>query len=321
MAALTAGCRQFPRIKEVRAYVVEGKEGDQGADCHDVADEHWINGNDPSTGRTPIANPMSGYAQYAGARKSWGINAMGGLVVEVEADDGTTGCGVTIGGEAGCIIVEKHLSRRRGRDPRRRVHVGHDVARDDQLRPQGPAHPVHLRRRPRALGPAGEAAGEPVTRSSAARRSAAAVYCTTARPDVAKDLGFVGAKIPPTARRPATRASEERRVLREMAAAVGPDFLLSLDCYMALTVPYAIKLGNALKDHGIKWMEEFLPPDDYEGYKEVKRSRAPACSEHRGARVHALRLPQAHEDRSVDILQPDITWLGGLTEARRQRSR
>ena len=36
----------FPRIKEVRAYVVESKdEDDQGADCHDVALEHWINGN------------------------------------------------------------------------------------------------------------------------------------------------------------------------------------------------------------------------------------------------------------------------------------
>ena len=104
------GCKVFPLVKEVRAYVKEG-DGDQGADCHDVADEHWINGTDPSTNNTPIANPMSGYAQYAGARKSWGINALGGLVVEVEADDGTTGVGVTIGGEAGAQIVERHLAR------------------------------------------------------------------------------------------------------------------------------------------------------------------------------------------------------------------
>ena len=94
------GCKVFPRVKEVRAYVKEG-DGDQGADCHDVADEHWINGTDPSTGNTPIANPMSAYAQYAGARKSWGINALGGLVVENEADDGTTRVGVTIRGAAG----------------------------------------------------------------------------------------------------------------------------------------------------------------------------------------------------------------------------
>jgi L-rhamnonate dehydratase len=46
---------------QIRAYVVEASEGeeDQGADCHDVEDEHWINGYP-----TPIANPMSGYPQY-----------------------------------------------------------------------------------------------------------------------------------------------------------------------------------------------------------------------------------------------------------------
>ena len=33
------------------------------------------------------------YAQHG--RKSWGINALGSLVVEVEADDGTTGVGGT----------------------------------------------------------------------------------------------------------------------------------------------------------------------------------------------------------------------------------
>ena len=172
------GTRKFPRIKQVlilaettvdtldnknlaipnkylhnklkvRAYVVGGAKeelekklngssgnADQGADCHDVQDEHWINGVP-----NPIANPMSSYKQYAGPRKSWGINALGNvfkdgslcvwhendrkthtihenvtlhtgsLVVEIEADDGTTGVGITIGGEPGAFIVEYHLSR------------------------------------------------------------------------------------------------------------------------------------------------------------------------------------------------------------------
>ena len=87
---------------------------DQGADCHDVEDTHWINGYP-----TPIANPMSGYDQYAATRKSWGINALGSLVVEIEATDGTIGVGITIDGEPGCYIVENHLSRFvEGQDPR-----------------------------------------------------------------------------------------------------------------------------------------------------------------------------------------------------------
>ncbi len=43
------------------------------------------------------------------------------------------------------------------------------------------------------------------------------------------------------------------------------DFPLMVDCYMALTVPYAIKLGKELEALNVKWMEEFLPPDDYAG--------------------------------------------------------
>ncbi|KAH8055504.1 mandelate racemase/muconate lactonizing enzyme [Aureococcus anophagefferens] len=253
MAALTAGCRQFPRIKEVRAYVVEGKEGDQGADCHDVADEHWINGNDPSTGRTPIANPMSGYAQYAGARKSWGINAMGGLVVEVEADDGTTGCGVTIGGEAGCIIVEKHLSRFvEGRDPRD-VESMWDMMWRATINYGRKGLPIQcISAVDLALWDLlGKLRNEPVCALLGGKTKARLpVYCTTARPDVAKDLGFVGAKIP---------------------CPYGPS---AGDAGFRKNVAFFAKLGNALKDHGIKWMEEFLPPDDYEGYKEVAMASA-----------------------------------------------
>ena len=41
------GCRAFPRILAVRAYVTKPPEGEgqQGADCHDVAPTHWINGH------------------------------------------------------------------------------------------------------------------------------------------------------------------------------------------------------------------------------------------------------------------------------------
>ncbi len=60
-----------------------------GADCHDVTDDHWINGHP-----TPISNPMSVYPRYQGYRKSWGINALGSVIAEVEAEDGTCGVGV-----------------------------------------------------------------------------------------------------------------------------------------------------------------------------------------------------------------------------------
>lgn len=59
--------RCFPRIRELRAYVssVDEKQHVQGADCHDVSDLHWINGNLPCGGELlPIANPMSLHPPY-----------------------------------------------------------------------------------------------------------------------------------------------------------------------------------------------------------------------------------------------------------------
>lgn len=94
-------CREIPLIQSVKAFTIKTSDEagikSHGADCHDVDDQHWINGTRPS----PIANPMSIYRQYAGSRKSWGINALGSMVVKVEADDGTVGVGVSIGGEPG----------------------------------------------------------------------------------------------------------------------------------------------------------------------------------------------------------------------------
>ena len=45
------------------------------------------------------------------SRRSFGINVLGTLVVQVEADDGTIGFGVTTAGEPGAWIVERHLAR------------------------------------------------------------------------------------------------------------------------------------------------------------------------------------------------------------------
>jgi len=147
------------------------------------------------------------------------------------------------------------------------------------------------------------------------------VYCTTAKPEIAKALGFAGAKVP-CPYGPADGDAGLRKNVEYVAMQrekVGPHFPLMLDCYMALTVPYTIKLAKALAPYGVKWIEEFLPPDDYDGYAEVRRALLSepvltTTGEHEYTRYGFRKLIA---DRAVDVLQPDITWLGGLTEARR----
>ena len=76
-----------PRIAHVRAFTV-GAGG--GADYHDQEGYHWIDDH--------ISTPMSRYPGYDQSRRSFGINVLGTLVVEVEANDGTVGFGVTTAG-------------------------------------------------------------------------------------------------------------------------------------------------------------------------------------------------------------------------------
>jgi L-rhamnonate dehydratase len=145
------------------------------------------------------------------------------------------------------------------------------------------------------------------------------VYATTSRPDIAKSLGFVGAKIS-CAYGPAEgdRGLEKNIALfREARQKVGEDFPLMMDCFMSLTVPYALKLAKALEPVKLKWMEECLPPDNYSGYVELRQglrgTTLVTTGEHEYTRYGYRQLL---EGGCADILQPDITWVGGITEAR-----
>ena len=316
--------KPFPRIRSVKAYVQKTAgattANKQGSDCHDVPIEHWINGVTPM----PIANPMSVHPKYAQARTSWGINALGSCVVEVEADNGVTGVGVTTAGEPGCYIVENHLSRFvEGADPRNVERIWDQMwrATTNYGRKGLPLQAIS------AVDLAlwdllGKLRGEPVYALLGGKtKDRCPVYCTTARPEIVKAQGFAGAKVPC----PYGPADGDAGLAKNVAyfakcrKMVGPDFPLMLDCYMALTVPYSIRLANALQPYGIKWIEEFLPPDDYDGYAEVRRALIgtgvlTTTGEHEYTRYGFRRLIA---DRAVDVLQPDITWLGGMTEARR----
>lgn len=301
-------------ISGVRAYVMAPDE--MGADYHNQTGSHWIID-------LPIANPMSVYEEYKAKRTSWGINALGTVLVEVELNDGTVGIGCSIGGEPACYIIEKHLSRFvEGQDPR-----NVELIWDQMWRATLPYGRKGLA--VQAISAVdlaiwdclGKLRGEPVyALLGGATKQKLPVYATTSRPDIAHQWGFQGAKIP-CRYGPADGEVGLRKNIDVMAEAreqVGPGFPLRLDCYMALTVPYAIKLAKALAQFDLEWIEECLPPDDYDGYAELKRALTGTClvttGEHEYTRYGFRELIAR---KCADILQPDINWVGGLTEARR----
>jgi D-galactarolactone cycloisomerase len=79
---------------------------------------------------------------------------------------------------------------------------------------------------------------------------------------------------------------------------------------------WARSTAQMLADYGITWFEEPLPPDDLAGYIELTRmSPVPIAG------CEVLTRRQAFqpwiEQRAVDIIQPDCTKNGGLSESRR----
>ena len=62
------------KIRDVRASFVQGG----GADYHDQSRGHWIDDH--------IATPMAKYPAYRASRQSFGLNVLGTLVVEIEAE-------------------------------------------------------------------------------------------------------------------------------------------------------------------------------------------------------------------------------------------
>ncbi len=107
-------------------------------------------------------------------------------------------------------------------------------------------------------------------------------------------------------------------LVRTVVDAVGPDVEVMSDAYMGWDVPYAIRCIRAIEDAGIKlrWLEEPVIPDDVRGYARVRAAvdTPIAGGEHEGTRYGFRDLVAAE---AVDVLQPDVSRMGGITEARR----
>ncbi|ECH2927347.1 L-rhamnonate dehydratase [Salmonella enterica] len=304
----------LPKIKHVRAWFIGGATAEKGAgggDYHDQGGNHWIDDH--------IATPMSKYRDYEQSRQSFGINVLGTLIVEVEAENGQTGFAVSTAGEMGCFIVEKHLNRFIEGKCVSDIKLIHDQMLGATMYYSGSGGLVMntISCVDLALWDLfGKVVGLPVYKLlGGAVRDEIQFYATGARPDLAKEMGFIGGKMP-THWGPHDGDAGIRKdaaMVADMREKCGPDFWLMLDCWMSQDVNYATKLAHACAPFNLKWIEECLPPQQYEGYRELKRN-APAgmmvtSGEHHGT----LQSFRTLAETGIDIMQPDVGWCGGLT--------
>jgi len=99
---------------------------------------------------------------------------------------------------------------------------------------------------------------------------------------------------------------------------VGPDVSIMIECIGRWNdVEYTIDMARRLEPYNLYWIEEPLLPDNILGYerlvKEIGSTRI-ASGEHEYTRFGFAELIRHN---AVDVLQPDVSWCGGVTSLRK----
>jgi L-rhamnonate dehydratase len=98
--------------------------------------------------------------------------------------------------------------------------------------------------------------------------------------------------------------------------AIGPDVDLMADAYMGWDLMYAIDMIRRLEDLNLRWVEEPFIPDDIDSYVRLRSvvSTPISAGEHEFTRWGYRELLSRG---AIDIVQPDVNRMGGITEARK----
>jgi D-galactarolactone cycloisomerase len=99
---------------------------------------------------------------------------------------------------------------------------------------------------------------------------------------------------------------------------IGPDPWLMVDVgrYVNWSVPHAVQMARRLEKYKPYWLEEALPQDDIEGFIELSRSVDTTIAGGEGYQT-LFDFKELITRKALDLVQPDPSKAGGLSEARR----
>jgi L-alanine-DL-glutamate epimerase-like enolase superfamily enzyme len=113
----------------------------------------------------------------------------------------------------------------------------------------------------------------------------------------------------------------DEAIVRTAREAVGPESLLMVDAgasdaFWPQDYKWAARTARMLADYAVDWFEEPLPPDNLHDYVLLRNSSPVPIA---GGEVLTRRQSFTPwlERRAFDIVQPDVTKCGGISEERR----
>lgn len=115
--------------------------------------------------------------------------------------------------------------------------------------------------------------------------------------------------------------SEDKALIATARKAVGDNTTLMIDAggsrpFCTFRLKDALERARMLDSFGVYWFEEPLAPDDLEGYARLTDA-SPVRIAHGEVLTRRQSFYPYFERRAMDIVQPDVSKVGGLSEARR----
>ena len=233
----------------------------------------------------------------------------------VEAADGTFGCGMTVASGPACSIINDHLAE---------IVVGESAMATEKIYDlllRATASYANAGVTSHAIAAVdlalwdlkGKLLRRPVYELlGGPGRDRIPCYATGIDVGWYRELGFCAVKLPlPFDPADGARGiSDAERAVADVREQVGSGIDVMLDCWLALNVEQTVRLATRLRPYDLRWIEDYLLPEETAGYRAV-RQRLPDQGLASGEHWYTpQRFAEAIGERWVDVLQPDVEWMG-----------
>jgi D-galactarolactone cycloisomerase len=264
----------------------------------------------------PLAKPMGG------SMRRPPITSRQLVLVRITTDEGISGYGESYGIPAlvGPIVEEVYRPLLLGEDPLHTERLWQAMyARTGYHGPKGLMIEAISAIDIALWDIKGRALGVPVSvllggaRADRVEAYAASIYLSTPAEAVRQAEAFAAAGFGVMKLKVGQGVEADLANARSIRRSLGERVRLLADANCAYDAKTAIRLGEALQDLGVEWLEEPVPVEDLDGYVMVRNHLSMYVVGSEGEYTR-FGFRDFIERRAVDVVQPDLTRTGGLTE-------